>query len=116
MASAFLASAAWKYQATTLSPPGVPGNWWPGDAELHGFVEGFPEALRHFSSTPELGLWHEPGSHFWAVLRDQVPVAIVSIEGRVYRAERHYDLAHEYAANERRMLPLVADILSDLLP
>jgi hypothetical protein len=92
------------------------GDWWPGDAELHGFVEGFPEARRDFSSTPELGLWHEPESHFWAVLRDQVPVAIVSIEGRVYRAEHHYDLVDEYAANERRMLPLVASILSDLLP
>ena len=33
-----------------------------------------------------------------------------------YRAERHYDLADEYAANERRMLPLVASILADLLP
>lgn len=90
-------------------------DWWPGDPETNGFIDRFPEVHRDFSSTPELGLWHEPESHFWAVLCDQIPVAIVSIEGRVYRADRRHNLADEYAANGRRMLPLVTNILSDLL-
>lgn len=92
------------------------GDWWPGSPEVHGFLEGFPDVRRDLPSTPKLGLWHEPESHFWAVLRNKVPVAIVSTEGRVYRADRRYDLAAEYSSNERRMLPLITKILSDLLP
>jgi hypothetical protein len=89
--------------------------WWPGDPEVHGFTDGFPGAREDFPSTPEIGLWQEPNSHFWALLRDEIPVALVSIEGRVYRKGVRLDLAHEYAANGRRMLPLVASILGDLL-
>ena len=92
------------------------GDWWPGDHEVNHFTDVFPEVRRDFVFVPAIGLGHEPASHFWAILRDQLPVAIVSIEGRVYRQDRHYDVAEEYVANGRRMLPLVASVLRDLLP
>ena len=90
-------------------------DWWPGDPEVHGYTVGFPKVHEDFASTPEIGLWQEPNSHFWAIMRDQIPVAIVSIEGRVYRQDSRFDLANEYAANGRRMLPLVVSIIGDLL-
>lgn len=92
------------------------GDWWPGDPEINGFTDAFPEAQRDFAFTPEIGVWHEPESHFWAVLRDQIPVAVVSIEGRVYRQDRHFDLVDEYANHGRRMLSVVTSALGDLLP
>ena len=91
------------------------GDWWPGDPEVHGFTDGFLGVREDFPSTPKIGLWKEPNSHFWAILRDEIPVAIVSVEGRVYRQASRHDLAELYAANGRHMLPLVASILSDLL-
>ncbi len=90
------------------------GDWWEDTPELNGYLTQFPNALADLADAPPLGLWHEPESHFWAILRDEVPVAIVSIEGRVYRADRRHDLAGEYAIGERRMLPLVTNILGDL--
>jgi hypothetical protein len=90
-------------------------DWGPGDTEVHGFTDGFLEVREDFPTTPKIGLWQEPNSHFWAILRDQIPVAIVSIEGRVYSNGGRHDLAEAYAANGRRMLPLVANILGDLL-
>jgi hypothetical protein len=74
------------------------GDWYLGDPELNGYVDAFPRVRHDFSETPRIGLWHEPESHFWAILRDEMPVAIVSLEGRVYRADHTYDLAVEYAS------------------
>jgi hypothetical protein len=91
-------------------------DWWPGDPEVHGFTDGFPGAREDFLSTPAIGLWHEPNSHFWAILRDEIPVAIVSIEGRVYLQNRHYDLADKHAANGGQIAQLVVDVVGDLLP
>lgn len=91
-------------------------DWWPGDPEINGFMDAFPEVQHDFASTPEIGIWHEPESHFWAILRDQIPVAVVSIEGRLYRQDRHFDLVDEYANHGRRMLSVVAGALGDLLP
>lgn len=65
---------------------------------------------------PEIGLQRERESHLWALLLDQIPVAIVSIEGRVYRADRYYDLVIDHPANGRRMLSLVVNALHDVLP
>jgi len=56
-----------------------------GDAEeLNGYLARFPAAQAALSATPRLGLPHEPESHFWALLRNGEPVAIVSIEGNLY--------------------------------
>ena len=49
--------------------------------ELRGFLPLFSRAVEAARSAPSNGLHHEPESHFWAVLRDGIPVGIVSIEG-----------------------------------
>ncbi len=54
------------------------------DPELNRYLSRFPEAHRDLLSTPRIGLWHEPESHFWALLRGGEPVALVSIEGWLY--------------------------------
>jgi len=92
------------------------GDGWPGEAELRGHLDSFPDTRRDFSSITALGLWHEPESHFWAVMKDQIPVAIVSLEGHVYRSDRRYSLTEEYTAMGRRMFPVVASILNGLQP
>jgi len=71
-------------------------DWGLGDPEdLNGYLANFPEALRDLESTPRIGLWHEPESHFWALLRDGEPFALVSIEGVVYLRERRRSLLDE---------------------
>ena len=54
--------------------------------------------------------------HYWAFLRGEEPVALVSIDGRVYRQDRDYDLAAEYKTSGRRMLRVVSGLMGDLLP
>lgn len=87
-------------------------DWWPGDAELHGYLETFPKATADLSSTPQIGLWHEPQSHFWALLRAEEPVALVSIEGKVYIRDRTIDLRSEYSTGKPMQL-IVATVLSE---
>lgn len=82
-----------------------------------GWVAKFPEAERALDQV-RLEDWDngDASRHFWAVLRDEDVVAIVSDEGRVYRRDRQFDLTAEYKANGRRILPLVVTVLGDLLP
>jgi hypothetical protein len=54
--------------------------------------------------------------HYWALLRGEKPVALVSIDGHVYRSNRDYGLAAEYKKAGRRMLRVVASALEDVLP
>ncbi|MBA4248549.1 MAG: hypothetical protein C0444_09700 [Microbacterium sp.] len=83
---------------------------------LNGYLAGFPEVRRSLPATPQMGLWHEPESHYWALLRNDSPVAIVSIEGVVYRPDRQIDLTTEYRRHDSRMQPVVASALADVLP
>jgi hypothetical protein len=103
----------WDARNEFLDSSGVVGL---NDSAGNGFLSAFPEALRDARAVSKVGLPQEPESHFWAVLRDHVPVAIVSIEGRIYLHDRHFNLADQYAATGRRMLPVVATVLSELLP
>lgn len=90
---------------------------YPGSAEVNGYLDAFPAVRDDLRTTPSIpGEWHEPESHYWAILRDQKPVAIVSIEGRVYCRDRRYDLARAYSEQNRQMLPLIITVLGDLLP
>jgi hypothetical protein len=92
------------------------GDWYLGDPEVNGYIDGFPRVRRDFSKTPRIGLWHEPESHFWAILRDQVPIAIVSLEGQVYRADHTYDLAVEYASGPSGPGDVAGRVFRDYLP
>ena len=81
------------------------------DADLRKYLSGFPDAIRHLSTTPSLGHWREPYSHFWALLREDEPVAIVSIEGRLYLPDRVSNLAQEYQVYDRNMHAMVVGLL-----
>ena len=89
-------------------------DWWPGDAELHGYLEPFSRATADLGSTPRIGLWHEPESHFWGLLRAEEPVALVSIEGKVYVRDRTIDLRSEYSTGKSMQL-IVATVLAEFI-
>lgn len=118
---------AYRFIATTLNATSNDRHKWDARNEfidssddiptvLNGYLAGFPEVRRSLLATPQIGLWHEPESHYWALLRDETPVAIVSIEGIVYRPDRQIDLAAEYRRHAARMLPVLASALADVLP
>lgn len=94
----------------------LPYSMFSDSDEAEGYLAAFAAARLDAQTSPQIGLMHEPESHFWAILRDKEPVAIVSIEGRAYRADRAYDLSDEYEIHGRRMTPLVVSILGDVLP
>jgi len=89
-----------------------------GDGPIRaGVVSQFPAALRDASALrSEVWDLAEPLRHYWAILRDERPVAIVSIEGRAYLPDRAIDLQPAYETNGRSMLRLVTDLIGDLLP
>jgi hypothetical protein len=87
-----------------------------GSEDQHGYLDKFPLVHPDLATTPSLNLWREPESHFWAVLRDGEPVAIASIEGRVYRQDGILDLAPAYAANGHSMTRLITQVFEGLLP
>lgn len=89
-----------------------------GDGVVRGFyLASFPEAeLATTYIRSEDWDRGEQLRHFWALLRDESPVAIVSVEGTVYRPDRKIDLMAEYRLHEGRMLPVVVSALADLLP
>lgn len=89
-------------------------DWWPGDAELHGYLETFPQAINDMRSSPQIGLWHEPESHFWALLRDEEPVALVSIESKLYVRDRTIDLRTEHSTG-KSMQSIVATVLAEFI-
>ncbi|SDD23886.1 hypothetical protein SAMN05216410_3016 [Sanguibacter gelidistatuariae] len=87
------------------------------DGVLNGYLDAFPEARSDSARTPRLGLWHEPESHFWAVLRDDEPVALISIEAALYLpGKKPIDMMAEYKRHGRRIIPCMASLLGDLLP
>ncbi len=89
---------------------------WPGDPDTHGYLRLFPLATQDARSSKRVGIWHEPDSHYWAILRDDTPVALVSIDGYVYTAKARIDLDLEYRARGRKLLPVLVHAMGDLLP
>ncbi|WP_309065544.1 TY-Chap2 family putative peptide chaperone [Microbacterium sp.] len=72
----------------------------------------FPSAVADLTTTPRLGIYGEPHSHFWALMRGEEPIAIVSMEGRLYpRQGAVVDLETAYAKSGRRMRRVVATLL-----
>lgn len=65
--------------------------------------------------TPQFQFWHEPELYYWAVLRHETAVGIVSIERAVYRSDREVDLTNWYRCDDSRLLQVMDLELSDLL-
>ncbi|TDW28931.1 hypothetical protein EDD25_0601 [Cryobacterium psychrophilum] len=82
---------------------------------LRGYLGRFPAAAEAARTAPEIGLPGEPQSHFWAILRDEEPVAIISIDGVLYRDSGTFDLMAEYQAVGRSITHVVAKCAGDWL-
>jgi hypothetical protein len=84
--------------------------------ELRGYLDRFPVAVEAARTAPEIGLHSEPQSHFWAILRDEEPVAIISIDGVLYRDGETFDLMAEYRVAGRSITRVVVKCAGDWLP
>ncbi|UJP10115.1 hypothetical protein L2X99_17490 [Microbacterium sp. KUDC0406] len=84
--------------------------------ERNGYLKDFPEALADLDLIPRIGIFGEPHSHFWALMRDGQAIAIVSIDGRIYpRTGASSDLLVEYEKHGRRIRRLATARLRDWL-
>ncbi|MBN8207052.1 hypothetical protein JF550_13955 [Microbacterium esteraromaticum] len=84
--------------------------------EPRGFVDSFPQAHADLASVPRIGIYGEPHSHYWGLLRDGEAIALVSIDGRLYRrAGATLDLLVEYQKHHRRLRRMTAALLRDWL-
>lgn len=81
-----------------------------------GYVAEFPAAIEAMRTTRALGIWGEPESHFWALLRGGKPVAVVSDEGVLYPSSGPpKNLVSAYEACGRRIIPMTASLLGTWL-
>lgn len=55
-----------------------------GGSFVVGYLAGFPLAQAAARQVERIGIWGEPESHYWAILRNDEPVAVLSIEGELY--------------------------------
>ncbi|MGW8483108.1 TY-Chap2 family putative peptide chaperone [Microbacterium sp. NPDC055903] len=88
-----------------------------GDASSRtGVLEGFASVGAEAQSVPRLGIYGEPDSHFWSLMRGGEAVLIVSIEGRVHRKGKPtVDLMLAYAQSDRSIRRTAARLLADWL-
>lgn len=84
-------------------------------ADFRGYMARFPAAVAAARSTTNLGLYGEPQSHFWAILRDEKPVGLVSVEGVLYRDNGTFDLMAEYRAAGRSLTLVITKCVGDWL-
>lgn len=76
------------------------GTGWKKDDDLRGYLNHFPGATERpllgerspLEATPPIGSYREPYDHFWAILRANEPVLLVSIEGMIYTQEGTFQL------------------------
>lgn len=82
-----------------------------------GFLDLFPSAQAAAARAPRLGWWLEPQSHFWALTRDDEPVVLLDVRGRLHtRSGSAVDLMESYRANGAHLGRTVARSMSPHLP
>lgn len=119
-------SLAYRFLATALTMLVNDRHAWDARSEFDdddylnepnaGFVDTFPAVIEDLRSTPRLGIWGEPHSHYWALLRDKKPVVIVSIEGKLYYPSgKTVDLMSAYDQHDRRIIPMTTALLKKWL-
>ncbi|WP_127817835.1 TY-Chap2 family putative peptide chaperone [Microbacterium sp. CPCC 204701] len=85
-------------------------------ASPRGLIDKFPAAIADSVGIPRLGIHGEPQSHYWALLRGNQTVAMVSMEGRVYFAgTTPRDLMADYDKAGRRLIPMTTELLNPWL-
>ncbi|MGH3703464.1 MAG: hypothetical protein ACRDT9_02440 [Agromyces sp.] len=75
-----------------------------------GYLAGFPDARNAADGAKLIGIPGEPESHFWAVLRNGEPIAVMSINGMLYTGESTIELLPLY-----RRLGSVAAVVTQAL-
>lgn len=77
-----------------------------------GLIDGIVEVDAGPGATPRLGISGEPHSHYWALRRGNETVAVVSMEGYIYRhGVTPVSLMDAYAKSNNRVLVMTADLL-----
>jgi len=80
------------------------------------FLSEFPTAMEESRSVSLLGIWGEPESHFWAITRDGIAVAIVSIDGTLHRRKGPtVNLVAAYSKHNRSIRRVTAVLLAEWL-
>jgi len=83
-----------------------------GEPHLSSYLSDFNGLQDAITRTPGIGIHGEPDSHYWALRRGNETVAVVSMEGLVYRTgQPPQALETEYDAAGRRILPMTARLL-----
>lgn len=85
------------------------------ESPRNNYLSEFPLAQNDFGIVTRLGIYSEPQSHFWALLRNGKPVAIISIDGWFYVSDNRFNLMEEYKLNHRKIIPTVAKLLIPIL-
>jgi hypothetical protein len=84
------------------------------EAELRGYLRAFPAAVETRKSVPRLGIFHEPESHFWALLANEHPIALVSLEGVLFYRNATVNLVTLFEASGRSLETVVGSQLGRL--
>ncbi|NHF63745.1 TY-Chap2 family putative peptide chaperone [Microcella pacifica] len=85
------------------------------EQEVLGHIDKFTPLREHLRGAATLGLPHEPESHCWIVLRDDEPVAAITVDGRAYTRDRAVNLLPAYERAKRSILRLATETFGDLL-
>lgn len=76
------------------------------------FIDRFPSASEEARRVEfEPWDWRIRQAHFWALLRDDEPIAMVSTEGRLHFRGRVHELYPQYVARRRNIHALASDML-----
>lgn len=82
----------------------------------NGYIDAFPDAVAALRDRRPIGIWGEPHSRFWALLRNGKAVAIVSDDGIVYLPSGEpVELAKAYHASDRQIITMTVKILKNWL-
>ncbi|WP_442574867.1 TY-Chap2 family putative peptide chaperone [Microbacterium sp. F51-2R] len=77
-----------------------------------GLISEFADVAAEVAVTPRLGIHGEPHSHYWALRRGAETVAVVSMEGHIYRrGVPRRALMDAYAKSDGRLVAMVTDLL-----
>ena len=84
------------------------------DCGIRDYLEHFPLVRDAVSKIRLEGWeWDTPEAHFWALLRDDKPVLMLSVDGRIFLPDgKSLDIMSEYKARQRNLHRLVANILA----
>ncbi len=82
----------------------------------HGYLAGFPSASKSARVSRQDDLFDLPGYRFWALLRADLPVAILDTDGVVHLPTRSLSLPRLYLSSGRVLGRTIHKALGSILP